>query len=209
MNDKKDLLVLVPDKNVQIGMGALLSRHQSLNIRQITFDIFVHLHRDPGVYHGAGNFLKLFSQKYLYALVFIDREGSGQENKPAENIALEIKTSLESAGWANRVEVIVFDPEFEIWVWTESPHTAYALGWKSYSELKNWLINKGLWEHNSVKPKRPKEAVEKALEEKRIPRSSSIYKEIAQKVSLNYCQDKSFIKLKNILQKWFPRKAPK
>ena len=38
----KDLIVLVPDKNVRFGIDSLLSRYESLNIKQISYDIFVH-----------------------------------------------------------------------------------------------------------------------------------------------------------------------
>ncbi len=120
-------------------------------------------------------------------------------------MAGKIKEEIQRNGWPDRVEVIVFDPELESWVWAKSPYTAGALGWSDYSELKNWLITQRLWEENTPKPKRPKEAVEVSLKIKRIPRSSSIYLEIAQNVSLERCHDQSFRNLKEILQKWFPK----
>lgn len=201
----KDLVVLVPDKNARFGIDGILSRHESLNIRQISYEIFVHPLRDPGVYHHAANFLRPFSKQYSYALVFLDHEGSGQEKTPSDELANILKRDIENNGWPNRVEVIVFEPELEIWVWAESKHTAEALGWDNYLELKDWLIEQGVWEQNTSKPKRPKEAVEEGLKRKRIPRSSSIYHEIAQNVSFDRCQDKSFIKMRNILQQWFPK----
>lgn len=201
----KDLVVLVPDKNVYSGIDGLLSRHESLNIKQISYEIFVHPLHDPGVYDDAANFLRQFSNQYLYALVFVDYEGSGQEQTLPGDIAIKVRKEIERNGWSNRVEVIVFDPELEIWVWADSPHTASALGWNSFPGLKNWLTQQGFWAQNAAKPQRPKEAVEIALRKKRIPRSSSIYQEIAQNVSLIGCQDDSFIKFKNILQQWFPK----
>lgn len=201
----KDLVVLVPDKNVQFGIDSLLSRYESLNIRQIFYEIFVHPLHDPGVYHNAANFLRPLSNRYSYALVFLDHEGCGQERTPSDEIASTVKRNIERSGWPNRVEVIVFDPELEIWIWTDSPHTASALGWNSFSDLKNWLTQQGLWAQNVAKPERPKEAVEIALRKRRIPRSSSIYREIAQNVSLIGCQDDSFMKFKNILLQWFPK----
>ncbi len=199
----KDLVILVPDKNVQFGIDGLLSRYESLNIKRISYEIFVHPYRDPGVYHYAVDFLRPYSSQYSYALVFLDREGSGQEGS-VDEISKKIKKDIEKSGWQNRVEVIVFDPELEIWVWAESPHTAEALGWNSYPELKAWLIQQGLWKQDTSKPERPKEAVEMSLKEKRLPRSSSIYLEIAQKVTLSKCQDQAFKKFRDILQEWFP-----
>lgn len=201
----KDLIVLVPDKNVKFGIDGLLSRYESLHIRQISYEIFIHPLHDPGIYHDAANFLRPFSNDYSYAIIFIDYEGCGQEHKQPNIIVNELKNTIEQNGWPNRVEIIVFNPEVEIWMWTGTRHTAEALGWNSYSELKNWLIDRGFWEQNSYKPKRPKEAVEIALREKRIPRSSSIYQKISQKASITSCQDQSFINLRDILQRWFPR----
>lgn len=123
----KDLVVLVPDKDVRFGIDGLLSRYQSLNIRKISYEIFIHPMHDPGVYHEAANFLRQFSNQYSYALAFLDREGSGQQGS-AEEIAEHIKRDIERNGWPDKAEVVVFDPELEIWIWIESQHTAKALG---------------------------------------------------------------------------------
>lgn len=202
----KDLIILAPDKNVRFGMEALLSRSRSLNIKEISYEIFVHPLHDPGVYHDAANFLRPFSNQYLYALVSLDREGSGQERKTADDIAGKIKREIERNGWQDRGEVIVFDPEVEIWIWTESRKTAKVFGWNDYSELKTWLMQQEVeWKQNTLKPERPKEAMERSLKVKGIPRSSSIYREIAKNVDFNRCQDKEFNKLRETLQKWFPK----
>lgn len=201
----KDLAILVPDKDIQLGIDNLFSRHQSLNIRQISYEIFVHPLHDPGVCLGAANFLRPFSNQYNYALVFIDHEGSGQEQTPLDDLASNIKNDIERNGWPGKVEVIVFNPELEVWVWTETNAVAEILGWDSYLELKSWLIDQAVWEQNCSKPKRPKKAVEKSLETKRIPRSSSIYGEIGRTVRLDRCQDQSFRKLRSILQNWFQK----
>jgi hypothetical protein len=210
----KDLFVLVADGNMKSGIGSLLGRKESLGIRQISYNIGVHEQgHDPGIYKGAVDYLREFLNQYSYALVFLDYEGSGQEKKKPLKIASEIKGKLERNGWKDRVEVIVFEPEFDIWVWAESQNTAKVIGWSDYSLLRNWLISKGFWEEDELKPlKRPKEALEAALEEKNlkpgkkgIPRSSSIYSDIAREASLHRCKEPSFLKFKDILQKWFPK----
>lgn len=208
----KDLIVLVADGNMRSGIESLLDRKESLGIRQISYDIGVHRGRDPGIYKGAVDYLRLLSNQYSYALVFLDYEGSGQEKKQSLKIANEIKGKLERNSWKDRAEVIVIEPEFDIWVWAESPHTAKALGWDNYSELRKWLFSRGFWEEDALKPSRPKEALEEALKErnlkageKGIPRSSSIYGDIAKKVSLHRCKVPSFLKFREILQKWFPK----
>jgi hypothetical protein len=201
----KDLIVLVPDNDVKFGIDSLLSRIESLKIRPISFEIFVHPEHDPGVYHKATDILRPLAKLYHYALVLFDHAGSGQEKIPSYQLAEKLKDQIEKNGWQDRVEIIIFDPELEVWVWSESPHVARALGWDDYLLLKNWLIEKGYWQNKYIKPKRPKEALELSLREKRIPRSSSIYKEIALKISLEKCQDQSFKKFKEILIKWFSK----
>ena len=203
----KDLIVLVPDKNMKSGLENLLHRTESLNIHAITFDIFVHPQRDPGIYHRAADFLRPFSRVYSYAIAFIDREGSGQEDLSSDEMANRIKRHIENNGWPKKAEVIVFDPELENWIWTDSIHTAQALGWSNYSELNAWLEKQGLWHKSMNKPGRPKEAVEISLRQKGIPRSSSIYKEIAQRASFTQCRDQAFMKFKTVLQRWFPEDA--
>lgn len=200
----KDLVVLVADKNAQFVLEGLLSRHQAFPIAPMTYDLYIHPHRDPGVYRESGDFLRSFQQQYHYALILLDREGSGQEQKTSSQIADEIKTDVEQKGWSGRAEVIVFDPEVEIWVWIHFPHLATCTGWDDLVSLHAYVQAQGYWQPDQPKPQRPKEAFEAALREKRIQRSSVIYKEIASKASFRGCQETSFLQFKDILQKWFP-----
>jgi len=101
--------------------------------------------------------------------------------------------------------VIVFDPELEIWAWVNSRHLAIHTGWSDLDSLQDFLINKGLRESSVAKPSRPKEAFEALLREKRIQRSSAIYKKIATDVSFRECVDPAFSKFKRVLEKWFQR----
>lgn len=201
----KELIVLAPDKNVRFGIEELLCRYESFDIKQISYEIFIHPYHDPGICSDAANFLRPFSNQYSYALVFLDYEGSGQEDKDPEDVVYEIKSQIEKNGWLKRVEVILFNPEFEIWVWAESPHMSNAVGWADYQSLKNWLIGQKLWKDSEPKPHTPKGALEAALRYQHIPRSSSVYQEIARHVGINKCQDASFKRLKSILQQWFPK----
>ena len=43
---RRDLVVLAADKDMEHALRGLLSRHKSLPIRQIAFDIFVHPQHD-------------------------------------------------------------------------------------------------------------------------------------------------------------------
>lgn len=199
----KDLVIVVPDKNAQFVINGLLPRCDAFQIDPVEFDIYIHPERDPGVYHKAANLLLPLQNLYKYAIVFLDYEGSGQENKTVEQIGEKIKSNLERNGWQGRCDVIVFNPELEIWAWTHSPHLANNLGWQGIADLKTFLHQQGFWQQDSPKPDRPKEAIESALRVKRIQRSSAIYKKIATQVSFKKCTDPSFIKFKHTLFKWF------
>lgn len=200
---KKDLIVLVADKDMQYSLKGLLERTQAIGIREIDYDIFIHPERDPGVFHKAGIFLRNYTNDYDYAMVFLDREGSGQENKSATEIADKIRNDLNINGWMSRNEVIVFDPELEIWVWVNSPHLPRNTGWESLEAIRSFLKEVGFWPEDRSKPVHPKEAFEQLLQNKRIPRSSSIYYQIASSASFRSCTDPTFHHFLSTLQNWF------
>jgi hypothetical protein len=199
----KDLIILAPDKNTKFGIDGLLSRCDALGIKVIAHESFIHPWRDPGVFNNAAEFLRPRINEYNYCLVFIDREGCGQEGRSKEEIQAVIKTSLIRNGWADRCEVIVLDPELEIWCWIPSPYLSNLLGWPSFSSLKKHVQRSGFWNASQNKPNRPKEAFEEALSIKGIPRSSSLYKKLAENIDISICQDSSFIEFVSVLRKWF------
>ncbi|MGC8794699.1 MAG: methylation-associated defense system protein MAD4 [Bryobacteraceae bacterium] len=205
---RKDLILLVADKNMEAVMAGLLDRPQSLGIRSISFDIFVHPRRDPGCLTSADDFLRPFSSAYRYALVLFDHEGCGRESTPAETLADEVKTRLENAGWPGRTEVVVLAPELEVWAWTDSPHVARSLGWTDRTPpLREWLADRGYWPPEETKPAQPKAALEAALREVRKPRSSAIYGDLARSVSLKGHTEPAFLRLIHALQRWFSEPA--
>ena len=167
----KDLIILVPDKNTKFVLDGLLPRYHAFGIRQLTYDIYIHPLRDPGVFLHGAEFLRPFQRQYDKAFIFLDKEGSGQENKTTNEIVELIKSDAETMGWRNRIEVIVFDPELEVWAWVQSPHLATHLGWENLQLLVSFIHEKGFWQSGRPKPERPKEAIETALKEKRIQRS--------------------------------------
>ncbi len=144
----------------------------------------------------------LIQREASFALVLLDHDGCGS-TEAREVIETAVEKRLALSGWANRCKVVVIQPELENWVWSKSPHVAKALGWKP-DEMQLWLTNSGHWPEVSAKPPHPKEVVEAALRLKGIPRSSSIYHEIATKVSFDQCTDPAFVKLRTTLATWFP-----
>lgn len=198
----KDLVVLVADIQQQATMQVLLShRHSSLNIREPNFDIFRHMQKDPGIYHRGGKFLSVLRAQYRHALVIIDKEWEGGPNNPV-TIAQKVQNDLDNNGWRNRSDVVVIDPELEIWVWADSPHVYDLLGMDLIS-IKSLGEEKAYWPPGQNKPARPKELLEEILRVTGKRRSASLFKKLAGRVGLARCRDQSFTQLKNTLLKWF------
>ncbi len=201
---RKDLLVLVADRNMEMAVRGIITRRKSLGIRQVTVEVHRHPEHDCGCRQGGVEFLSVFLGLYQRALVVFDREGCGQDEQPAERIELEMERSLAGAGWGDRTAVIVPDPELEIWVWGDSPHVESELGWSGRQpRLREWLCEKGFLKPGQVKPARPKEALEAALREVGKSRSSALFGALAEKVSLRRCEDRAFVKLRRVLGDWF------
>mgnify|MGYP000008799515 CR=1 FL=1 len=199
----KDLVVLVPDRSWEAVLRTLLEkRSQALAIRSCSHDIFVHPQRDPGVFRGAGTFLAPFRQQYEHALVIIDQEWEGAPD--ADGIQKTIQDDLNHSAWKDRSSVVVVVPELEAWVWTDSPHLPEILGWNQGSIFAE--IERCNFERNALgKPMRPKEALDSILRTVKKPRSSALFSRLAEKVSLDRCQDPSFQRARQVLQQWFPR----
>jgi len=201
---QKDLVVLVADNNMEHTVRGLLCRHDSLGIRSFHFDIFRHPEHDPGCRLRSPQFLQPLVNRYAHGLVMFDRQGCGKEELSREVLEAEVETRLSRAGWGERAAAIVLDPELEIWVWSDSPHVDSILGWSNRSpDLRTWLKAEGLFETSVDKPKRPKEAMESAQKFAKKARSSALYFQLAQKVSLTRCVDPAFSKFKTTLQGWF------
>lgn len=204
-NQPSDLIVLVADRNMAATVTAILSRAESLGIRPIRFDVDVHPQKDPGVLRQSQEYLRASVGMYDHALIVFDREGCGKEQKTREELEETVEAALALTGWATDSAVaIVIDPELENWFWSSSPHVEKAVGWTDRDEaLRQWLVSRELLQEGEAKPGRPKEAVEAALREMRKPRSSAIYKALAEQVSLRLCEDPAFLKFKQTLQSWF------
>lgn len=203
MPTKHDLVVLVPDKYMEYAVRGILTRAPSLKIKKITYEIYTHPEHDPGCFLRSPEFLKFEINQTRYALVMLDYEGCGQEHcMSRQEIESDIETRMQRDGWGGRANAVVIEPELENWIWSDSPHVERILGWQ-HKRLHSWLMQKGLLQRGENKPTRPKEVLHIVLKEVNKSKSASMYKEIAEKVSLNRCVDPSFNRFKNILQNWF------
>ncbi len=204
-----DLVVLVPGKDEHEAFDALLSsRRSSLKICRIRYKILVHPRRDPGCYHEASDILQPYMSLAQYVLVVLDHEGSGREMDNPKDVAKELRDRLDRSGWSDRAEVLLLRPEFENWVWTDSPHLDRVIGWEGQSPpLRQWLRSNGRWPEGALKPPHPKECFEEALRHVRMRRTSAIYRQLAEYVSLERCNDEVFLQFKEVLRRWFPQQG--
>ena len=203
MTRTMDLVVLVPGSDEREALDELLSRRrQSLGIREISYRFVKHPQRDPGCFHGGPQLLQPYQNRSEHALIVLDHEGSGQERRTAEEVTADLSRRLRASGWDDRAEVLVIEPELEIWIWSDSPEVDRALRWKK-GGLRQWMAERQLWPEGKLKPQRPKESLEAALRQVSVRRSAAIYRQLAGAVGLERCTDSSFERFKTILRSWF------
>jgi hypothetical protein len=201
---KKDLLIVAADKNMEFTLRGALTRHESLGIRPIEFEIKTHPGRDGGVRTNGPDFLTLHSSSFLHGILMFDYEGSGADQQPGVEIENELDSRLRSS-WDDRAKAIVIEPEVDIWMWGATNKLVEIFEWDNDAPLLDWLKRKGYDFTVQGKPTRPKEALETILRHKKQPRSSSLYERIASEISLRHCTDPAFIRLQSQLRFWFPQ----
>ncbi len=209
-----DLLFFVADKNMAAAVGGLLERdqiHRIVGCAQFSFDARRDIkvaegQNDPGLFTRANELLRPLAAEYKHTVVIVDEEWNGSPG--ANQIELKLRSHLDDAGWtaANSLGLCV-RPEADVWLWSDSPHSAKALGWTSWDVLRPRLEQEGLLATGKAKPGRPKEAAEWALHNspgKKVPRSSALYRQVSSQVSVQRCEDDALIRLLNALRAWFP-----
>ncbi|MDR1305311.1 MAG: hypothetical protein LBK76_08830 [Verrucomicrobiales bacterium] len=201
-----DLFLFVADKNMKFALQGLLGkRHASLGIRPITFDIKVNAQCDSGMRTMGVQLLSLEVGLARHALMLLDFAGSGTAYNNALDLENALKRDLQNTPtWGTRGEVIVIDPELEILIWGNDNKLCEILKWPEEKGIREWLRQKGFMIHDTGKPDQPKEAFECVLRHCNIPRSSTLYQEITEQIGLKSCRDSTFLRLKSILQNWFP-----
>ncbi len=199
-----DLVVLVADKDMEVTMAGLLTRPHALRIHAVSYRCVTHPYRDSGCLLDAHDFLRPFIRSHAHALVLLDREGCGGEQRDRAALEAEIEQRLAQSGWLDRSAAVVLDPELEVLVWSDSPEVDQALGWAGRQpDLRTWLRDRSLLSAGAWKPVRPKETLAAALRQVRQPRSPVLFQQLAQSVSFARCTDPAFAKIQTTLQTWF------
>ena len=201
-----DLIILTACVQSVAAINGILSRHQSLGIRQIRKpEIITHPNKDPGCLLRPDLLLRSQVNRFDRALIVFDREGCGREDLDATALASMSESQLNAVGWQGRARAIVIDPELENWVWSDSSQVDAALGWSGrIPALRSWVAEMGFIINDNGKPQDPKAALLAALQVSGKRHSSSIFLELAKTISLNRCIDPSFVLLKSVLSGWFP-----
>lgn len=196
------------------AVGGLLERdqiHRIVGCTQFSFDARRDIkvaegQNDPGLYTRANELLRPLRAEYAHAVVIVDEEWNGSPG--ADDIEQTLRAHLDDAGWTAETSLgLCVRPEADVWLWSDSPHSATALGWTSWDVLRPKLEAQGFLAANRAKPTRPKEAAEWALHNspgKKVPRSSALYRQVSSQVSVQRCQDDALAELLNALRAWFP-----
>lgn len=205
MSHALDLFVLVADLDQQETLKALLEdRTASLGIRSPVFEVTKHPQHDGGCYKSGPAMLQTLQSQAAHAILVLDREGSGADHVAAEEIEADLDQRLAQSGWGDRARTIVLDPEIEVWIWSSSPHVDAVLGWTGRTpNLREWLAQQGFLQAGQAKPSRPKEALRAALRKARLKPSAALFGQLARRVGLEHCHDRSFLRLRDILRAWF------
>ena len=209
--ETQDLVVLVPDADIEQAVGGLLSRPDGLGLAPLEWAVVRHPDRDPGCRVRAVEFLRPYLLRFRRALVVFDREGCGSGDS-REDIQRGVEGALSRNGWMDRAKAIVIDPELEVWLWNGSARVAEELGWgRDYSELRDHLAACGLWPEDAAKPPEPKRAAREAMRKARVRsrsrRSPAKFRRLACQVAagtLGSCEDPAFRELIDTLTGWFP-----
>lgn len=199
-----DLVCLVADKNMEATVSAVLQRHAALGTRRIEAVVLVHPQRDSACYHDPISILRGHIGTAEHAMVLFDCAWEGAPDRTAIELEADVNDKLRQLGldWA---KAIAIDPELEVWLFRRTPRLDDALGWSGRQPaLQERLATLGLWADDAAKPRDPKRAIEWALREAKKPRSSSIYRELAQTIGLKDCVDPSFQRFQTTLRGWFP-----
>lgn len=206
---KKDLFILVPDRDIEETIRVILKRNIKGVQHEIQFDIVRDSNHDAGVRTKASEWLRPQLTEYKCAIVIFDYHGCGEEHtKTPEEIEESTKEILAKNGWEKkRILVCVLDPEFEGIIWTTSGSFAKNIGFNSVSQMKEALLQRKIEMNNFNKPCNPKDVMQKLMSENSIQKSASLYGKIASEIRLQDCRHPICHKLMEFLQYHFSKDA--
>ena len=202
---KKDLAILVADRNMQAGVDGILHRPQALGIRAVDWRIIRHSGRDGGTRDSGPELLAMLRRECSHGIVMLDWEGSGSDAKSPEALQSELQVRVDRDWGVGKGLAVVIVPELEAWIWGQDNAMRQFIKWDNPGGLaiRDWLRSRGFVFRSDHKPERPKEALEAILVQVNMPRSSALFEQAASRLSLDKCVDPAFVRLRDALRGWF------
>jgi hypothetical protein len=159
---------------------------------------------DGGIHRRAHALLRPYLPSHQNAVVMLDQHFGGR--LPAAVVRGEILNNLLRNGWSTEcVEVVVIDPELEVWLWQRgNPHIARAFRYNESVSLEVFLEAAGFWPATALKPARPKDAARLLIRQCNAGVPMVVYSRIVENISVRGCQDPAFNLLASALRRWFP-----
>lgn len=197
-NSFKDLVIMVADNDIRAVMKELVGeRYLEMSIRSVDFDILPESFRDSDCRTKAHDILRKHCGNYRRALVVFDLQGSGGRGRSRTEQFVEGK--LGPNGWPDdRAAAVVIDPELEAWAWC-NPNSLQSvqktMGVQSQAAFAKLI---------AVAREDPKDAFEMACRQAGKRKSPERYRELAEALPVQNCQNPAFQKLMTTLQRWFP-----
>lgn len=181
--------------------------YTSLGCAEFDFDPGQEIFNEPGCTDGgvhtqAHLLLNGYRQTHQRALVILDQQFGGEI--PAADVRDDILKRLHKSGWGVAAcEVVVIDPELEVWLWQDNPNVEQALKFNGGS-LREYLDGTGDWPAGRAKPNSPKEVMQALMKKNGAGLPMVVYRKIARSVGVGGCTDGSFGHFQATLQAWFP-----
>lgn len=187
---------MVADNDIRAVMKELIGeRYLEMGIRSVNFDILPESFRDSDCRTKAHDILRKHCGNYQHALVVFDLDGSG--GKVRAKTERDVENHLAQNGWPRgRAAAVVIEPELEAWAWCNpnNLHVRKILGVQSQAAFAKLAASAG---------RNPKNAFQMACRQARKRRSPERYRELAERLPMQNCQDPAFQKLMTTLQRWF------
>ena len=205
----RELVILVADGTMKAVFDAFFGqRRWDLTLKCRAFDLWPEedivydpIERNGGVFKRAHELLRPYLNTHRRALVVLDQQFGAE--RPAEEVRKEILDRLRRNGWDDRCEVVVIDPELEVWLWQDKSHVERALRFSGAS-LRAHLEGTGEWPAEAAKPLAPKETIQALIRPHKALKTKVVYSRIARAVSVDGCTDPAFLSFAETLRCWFP-----
>ena len=202
----KDLVCVVADKQIKATIEELLRRPLSLGIRPIEAQLLLHPHHDPGCYARPADLLRGYRKTAEHGLIVLDHAWDGVPVASGAELEALIAEKLDQAGYGglgcprrHRARTGGVGLQHL----ALRPGRAQA-GRDRGPPSRKALEERNLWTAADAKPADPKAAIEYVLGRTGKSRSASLFRRLARKVNTAGCQDRAFLRLKTLLQTWFP-----